>query len=504
MLQPRTHGDSRGLDQTLQSHFLQGRFGRLFRHLPPAEFGEKAEKTLKNLAEIMVSSSEPKEGPIPAGYTYLGQFIDHDLTFDPVSSLQRDNDPASIVDYRTPRFDLDCVYGRGPADNPYFYRDDGIQMRLGRRLTNGPKGLGYDVPRAGEADPLRRSADDSEKALIGDPRNDENVIIAQLHALFLQFHNRMVHKLQKKTGVAPTFAEVQREVRWHYQWVILYDFLPRVIRADIYQKVLPHVAIETEEKLQPPLIPESTLVQNAPVLKFYEPEEEAYMPVEFSGAAYRFGHSMVRDEYLLNTNQDLGIGGPLAILCNGDTNLRGFRSFRPQWGIEWGYFFEGFDVEPPPQQRPLLAGPPQRAFAIDTSLAKPLRTLPFPSAADIDSLAARNLLRGWRLGLPSGQTLAHALGENELTEDELRVGGKKLSSISHAFRDNAPLWYYILAEASQSKHGTLGPVGSRIVMETFVGLMLEDGHSFLREHPKWKPIARPFGMTQFIKFAQNQ
>ncbi len=440
MLQPRTHGDSRGLDQTLQSHFLQGRFGRLFRHLPPAEFGEKAEKTLKNLAEIMVSSSEPKEGPIPAGYTYLGQFIDHDLTFDPVSSLQRDNDPASIVDYRTPRFDLDCVYGRGPADNPYFYRDDGIQMRLGRRLTNGPKGLGYDVPRAGEADPLRRSADDSEKALIGDPRNDENVIIAQLHALFLQFHNRMVHKLQKKT----------------------------------------------------------------PVLKFYEPEEEAYMPVEFSGAAYRFGHSMVRDEYLLNTNQDLGIGGPLAILGNGDTNLRGFRSFRPQWGIEWGYFFEGFDVEPPQQQRPLLAGPPQRAFAIDTSLAKPLRTLPFPSAADIDSLAARNLLRGWRLGLPSGQTLAHALGENELTEDELRVGGKKLSSISHAFRDNAPLWYYILAEASQSKHGTLGPVGSRIVMETFVGLMLEDGHSFLREHPKWKPIARPFGMTQFIKFAQNQ
>jgi len=185
MFRPRTHAESRGLDDALQSHLLQGRFGRLFRHLPAAEFAATEEETLKilkDLAERMVLNSTPNDGPIPAGYTYLGQFIDHDLTFDPVSSLQRDNDPASIVDYRTPRFDLDCVYGRGPDDDPYLFWTDGVRMRLGRRMTNRKQKLGYDVPRLEEPDPRRRhrGADDSEKAIIGDPRNDENVIIAQL------------------------------------------------------------------------------------------------------------------------------------------------------------------------------------------------------------------------------------------------------------------------------------------------------------------------------------
>ena len=503
MFRPRTHAESRGLDDALQSHLLQGRFGRLFRHLPAAEFAATEEETLKilkDLAERMVLNSTPNDGPIPAGYTYLGQFIDHDLTFDPVSSLQRDNDPASIVDYRTPRFDLDCVYGRGPDDDPYLFWTDGVRMRLGRRMTNRKQKLGYDVPRPEEPDPRRRhrGADDSEKAIIGDPRNDENVIIAQLHALFLQFHNRVVDELERKNGITPTFEEVQREVRWHYQWVVLYDFLPRIIRADIYRQVLPHVTNEKQQVLQPPLTPErSVLDPNCePVLKFYKPKEEAYMPVEFSGAAYRFGHSMVRNKYHLNTNKDRGIGGPLAILSDDPTmDLRGFRSFRDDWGIEWGLFFEGFD-----------GLTPQWALRIDTSLAAPLAKLPFPFSADMPSLAARNLVRGWRLSLPSGQALAERLGEKTLSEDELKIGPKlKLSDISEAYRDNAPLWYYILAEAaSMGKDGTLGPVGSRIVMETFVGLMWEDGHSFLRRNPTWTPSEKPFGMTKFIKMAQSE
>src|SRR5262249_7040217 len=160
-------------------------------------------------------------------------------------------------------------------------------------------------------------------------------------------------------------------------------------------------------------------------------------------------HSMVRDKYRLNTNDDPGIGGPLAILSDDPTmNLEGFRSFRDDWGIEWGLFFEGFDKLKP-----------QRSFAIDTSLAAPLGKLPFPFTADMPSLAERNLVRGWRLGLPSGQTLAGRFGEESLTEGELRVAGKvNLSDISGAFHnDNAPLWYYILAEAaSRGKGGTLG------------------------------------------------
>src|SRR5262249_8576291 len=123
MLRPRTHSESRGLGVTSQSSITEGRFGRLFRHLDAADYvdpNKKPDEILRELAAKMVTKADPKQGPIPAGYTYLGQFIDHDLTFDPVSSLQRDNDPSSIEDYRTPRFDLDSVYGRGPADNPYF------------------------------------------------------------------------------------------------------------------------------------------------------------------------------------------------------------------------------------------------------------------------------------------------------------------------------------------------------------------------------------------------
>jgi len=453
---------------------------------------------LNALAKHMVAKSKPKDGPIPAGYTYLGQFIDHDLTFDPVSSLQRDNDPAAIVDYRTPRFDLDCLYGRGPADSPYLYRDDGVRMRLGRRLNDRTKDLGYDVPRPPEPDPRVRSRNDSEKAIIGDPRNDENVIIAQLHALFLQFHNRYVDLLES-AGKTPTFANVQLQVRWHYQWIVLYDFLPRIIDASIYQEVLPHVTKAKKEVLESPLTPTEAVpgAYYEPVLRFYKPEHEGFIPVEFSGAAYRFGHSMVRDKYRLNTNTDPGIGGPLPIL-SGDAkkDLQGFRSFRNDWGIEWGLFFEGLNKLEP-----------QRALQIDTSLAAALGDLHFPFTADIPSLAERNLLRGWRLGLPSGETVANALGEKTLDEEELRLHGSVYlrRPLLDGFRKNTPLWYYILAEAaSRGQNGALGRVGSRIVMETFLGLLWKDGHSFLRQDPRWKPMAEPFGMTEFIKFARGE
>ena len=176
-------------------------------------------------------------------------------------------------------------------------------------------------------------------------------------------------------------------------------------------------------------------------------------------------------------------------------DLRGFRSFRNDWGIEWGLFFEGLDELEP-----------QRSLRIDTSLATALRDLPFPFLGDMPSLAERNLVRGWRLRLPSGQTLAHALGAVPLTEEDLRVGGSVyLRKVSEAFHNNAPLWFYILAEAAKSgERGTLGPVGSRIVMETFIGLLWEDGHSFLRQNPRWKPMTEPFGMTEFIEFARGE
>src|SRR5207249_2415770 len=187
----RNHGGARGADLPRKSQSFEGRFGRMFRALPPAELPENA---LRTLAGQMTAEAEAQPTPetevddeenqgISAGHTYLGQFIDHDLTFDPASSLQKADDPDALVDFRTPRFDLDCVYGRGPSDQPYLYEDNGVRMLLGRKLTgNADDPKARDVPRnSPEAGPKR--------ALIGDPRNDENVIVSQLHAAFLRFHN---------------------------------------------------------------------------------------------------------------------------------------------------------------------------------------------------------------------------------------------------------------------------------------------------------------------------
>src|SRR5215510_7958501 len=173
-----------------RSPLFEGKFGRMFRALRPATFGstvEESEQNLLRLGEAMSADFDaPKDGKddeesgIPALYTYLGQFIDHDLTFDPASSLQKQNDPDALVDFRTPRFDLDCVYGRGPDDQPYLYEDDGKRLLLGRPLTGNPRD-----PRTRDVPRNTPGARSPKRALIGDPRNDENVIVSQLHAAFL-------------------------------------------------------------------------------------------------------------------------------------------------------------------------------------------------------------------------------------------------------------------------------------------------------------------------------
>jgi len=173
-----------------KSPLFQGRFGRMFRSLRPATFGRNETENVANLTALGAAMSadfdEPKDGKddeesgIPALYTYLGQFIDHDITFDPASSLQQQNDPDSLTDFRTPAFDLDNVYGRGPDDQPYLY-DGNNSFLLGDTIEGGGDPNAKDLPRNG-ANPKR--------ALIGDPRNDENTIVSQLQGLFLRFHNR--------------------------------------------------------------------------------------------------------------------------------------------------------------------------------------------------------------------------------------------------------------------------------------------------------------------------
>src|SRR5262245_16876036 len=216
----------RGLTSTKKSPLFQGYFGRMFRNLHGATFGatdKENEANLADLAKAMVAGFDPpkdgidaEESGIPALYTYLGQFIDHDITFDPGSSLQRQNDPDALVDFRSPALDLDNVYGRGPDDQPYLYDGDKLFL-LGEPIQGGGDPKATDLPRNNPG------AGKPRRALIGDPRNDENTIVSQLQGLFLRFHNRMVADHPTKP-----FAEVQRLVRLHYQYLVLNDFLPRL------------------------------------------------------------------------------------------------------------------------------------------------------------------------------------------------------------------------------------------------------------------------------------
>ena len=508
----------RGLDATPESRLFAGRFGRMFRALRPADYGiddAASQKALAKLGRAMeADKDDPKDGPdneeggFPCAYTYFGQFIDHDLTFDPASSLQRQDDPDALTDYRTPRFDLDNLYGRGPDDQPYLYAD-GVRFNLGEPLAGNAAGAAIEGARD-----LPRSAAGVARAIIGDPRNDENVIVSQLQGLMLRLHNRLA-------DLNPTLAfdELQRELRFHYQWVIVNDFLPTIIDAAVLDEVLPHLAAGTDPFTDPPQ------------LRFFAPRDDAFMPLEFSVAAYRFGHSLIRPGYRLNDDV-----GPLPIFqfANhpSDPALTGFGAFPAQWAIDWNRFINLEDRPYGNPDRPGASGSPgnllrtQLAYKIDTSLVNPLKALPARVAGDPPpSLAERNLLRGWRMRLPCGQDVARAMGVPVLADDDILIGkfsgdpadmrGPIVDVAGSAFAGNCPLWTYVLAETRETDvvFGTgdgpqtiatrrLGPVGGRIVAETFVGIMLQDSSSWLTLDPRWTPTlpmsGGRFGLRELI------
>src|SRR5689334_8310870 len=336
LLRHGTWWDRRRADRLDQ--VMEGRFTRLFPYLPAASFDYG---DLVTLADKMIAPAEtgpettpdPEENPgIPAAYTYLGQFIDHDLTFDPSSHLREKLSRAQLrrlVDFRTPRFDLDNLYGRGPDDQPYMYEDNGIYMLLGEHLPGNPLDPdAVDLPRGPNG-----------RALIGDPRDDENRIVAQLHTIFLRFHNAVADQLRGKEHVS--FQEVRQQVRWHYQWLLVKDFLPAILPRPTYDSVFPspYDLVTTISRLQ-----ENDL---------------ELMPVEFSVAAYRFGHSMIRPRYRLNPDPDAEHPIFSEHPDNFTADLGGFRRIPPGWAIDWQFFIDlGHEAGPKPQL----------SYKIDTAL----------------------------------------------------------------------------------------------------------------------------------------
>jgi Animal haem peroxidase len=486
--------------QSQRSRFVirEDRFGRIFPQLPPfAESSPKLEAALMELGkpggildakddlakgpvllitDLTLSENNPNNDTHTAGTTFMGQFMDHDMTFDLTSRLGKAADPAASPNSRDPALELDSVYGAGPiADAELYEREWRGKHPTKFKVETG--GLFEDLPRAGS------------NATIADPRNDENLMIAGLHAAFLLFHNKVVdlitnHSIKlvstRSRGDEPdeVYRQARRLTTWHYQWMILHEFLPLFVGQEMVDDILRNRR------------------------KFYRPPV-AQIPVEFQGAAYRFGHSMVRPSYRANFTSLQGqpffamIFDPLQDNNPDPDDLRG-SSRAPRRFIGWQTFFDFGDGNMRPNK------------LIDTTISTPLFNLPLSAIPGSElvptSLPQRNLLRHVTWQLPSGQSIARHMRVPTLSREDL----KELKDFGQNLDESTPLWYYVLKEAQVMEGGLhLGPVGGRIVGEVIIGLLQLDQDSYVADDPRWRPtlpqtngrVTGNFRMIDFLTFA---
>jgi hypothetical protein len=494
----------------------------------PAENGAQEEALNTALAQAMVATPSPDSDGIPAGFTYLGQFVDHDLTMDATATaFGADVNVEDLVQGRSPALDLDSLYGRGPQDpnDQRFYQADKAKLRVG--ITVGISFQndqfaaqdmeGYDLPRVGQGSTkgARRLAD------IPDHRNDENLIVAQTHAAFIRFHNRVVDQLSASgTPSAVLFEKAREKVVRHYQWMLLHDFLPRIVDPSIVDDVFTNGRKFFE-------VPWG---EDVPGDRHVKPGDTPTMPIEFSVAAYRLGHSMVRDAYNWNKFfkvdtqppanlpllfQFTGTSGILSPDGNLDDPESGSLERLPSnWIADFRRLVDFTEAG-----RDDLAGPGVNpAKRIDTLLVDPLAQLPERSfggegaapGAIRRNLAFRNLTRANMVNLADGQQMAQFLGAKPLSAEEIvgnGLDGAILSGLDDETKQrlttSTPLWFYILREAEQN-NGKLGQVGGRIVAEVFHRAIESSRISILRR-PSWRPDLGPdentFRLVDLVLFA---
>lgn len=462
--QESTGAESRCAHARMAHSEPKGNYSRLFARTAQPVSRDQEDKLIQ-LGRAMRYKIE-REGTLTprVGYTYFGQFVGHDLSHDSTPLEGPYAEPELTPNYRTPSFDLDHIYGRGPELSPFLY--EGEQGKESFKVgATTPQGYLRDLPV------------EHGMVLIGDlqdTRNLDNLILRQLHVVFLKFHNEAIRQLSsnpptitgiENLGSGTLFDRARRLVRWHYQWIIRHDFLPRIVHPEVWNY----------QERRVPYLP--------------KPGQSYSVPIEFSLAAYRFGHSMVRNAYRLNCRTKRVLIGELMTLGQKASPIP------DDYLLEWGTFFDGLPT----------SGPPASSSFIDTSVSVAMHGLS-PSTIrlsnsleppDPSNLPIRTLLRGARAGLPSGQEVADALFAQgrikssdrltaaQLTQDTCDETGGILQEIG--FEQNTPLFYYVLKEAELTGEGLiLGPVGSHIVSEVLQGALEADPDGYMSMvGPNW-------------------
>lgn len=454
----------------------------------------RSSKTVEGLIKLGETMALPVPDPadfptvssIPSFFTYFGQFIDHDMTVrtdrdttvsiikdaDRIEPIEPDHVKAQLINGRRPFLDLDSLYGDGPAlagrsaDAPTgtilsgtgsdkFYADN---LRFNQ---NGNTPLSRDIPR-----------NPNNSALVADERNSENTNIAQVHAIFLSLHNKIAGQLSLADDVE-TFIRARQLTRWTYQYIVLNQYLMTVCDRG--------VALDT-------------LVNGPRFLGSGAGRPALFMPLEFSVAGFRIGHSMIRPQYNLGPNgQSLTDIQDILFPAQNPSNFTG-NHLNPELTVNWNLFVKGGQTD-----HPLF----NFAQKLDPFLAKGLFNLPENErlmSPVLRHLAISNLLRGYSLSIPTGQALCAAFEISPLSSSQMLKAAQQFPSeepnpeshcckepvtMANTLRDygflkRTPLWFYLLMEAHLQTGGeSLGELGSRIMCETIIALIKEDPNSVL-------------------------
>lgn len=493
-----------GVEDRLPAETYRHLFGRLNLLTPYDGHPGGPEQTAKMLSKLASRMSEPipvgtlqvgwpqdDNTAIPAGYTYLAQLVAHDLVqnvgaLPPISEftgqLQRD--------YRIQRMVLDTIYGSGPSAGATHFEPSrsGFGRELTLRLGHVRKEEGHpaqespplltgqparDIARgrcpfrgdtsAGELGPVARHG--TPDAMIADLRNDDHVIISQMTALFHEAHNAIFHKLTKRHGNAAQniknriFLEARKVLAFVYRRIVVVDLLSRLLDQDIYE--------EYRDAKRNALDPDTLT--------------DTRVPVEFSHAAYRFGHVMARFSYMLNAELETELQHNPALQHLMDRSSSRRSDLVPlarTWLVDWSHFFDLGDGKHVNLSRRITPYAGKGFFTEKTSVGNEAGNLK-------GGLYFLDLLRGYQAGIATVDSLIANLSPEHrnrsplLSEPSFRQNeiGKWLTHRPSDFSadelvslsTNPPLLFFVLFEAAHQQQGLrLGTLGSTILAEVFL------------------------------------